>query len=329
MSESRPIGRPNQHPRHINSTPSLVTSRLEQEVLNWYEGGDSYQKIQERVYFTHRKELAIEELCRITDQVLPRLMAWRKRSLQSVYACVWVSQVETELWQDNDLIGLFIYTVIGVDLVGRRDILGYYLCKPGFVEFWSDLVVDLKSRGVNDLLMVCVDQPALIEEATRLVYPLTQIHGCISQQMRRSLQQVNSKEKALVRKSLKAVYQATTSEQAYHQWQQVKDGWQSRYPLIVENWERNWVPLMSPMQYPKLVRQLTQGIPLLTDCYASIRHATQIMNDQTTQAECQKALFVVSRYKLSTQQTRLGGWGLLIQELADLFGQRVKEPLRI
>lgn len=221
-----------------------------------------------------------------------------------------------------------MHTVIGIDLQGRRDILGYYLYKPASAEFWTALLDDLTKRGVKDLLIVCVEQPEFAKKMLSPIYPLANVHGCVSQQMRRSLQQVTTKEKASVRRVLKAIYQASDLVTARQQWQQFQQAWGSRYPLLIENWEHNWNGILSLMIYPKVVRQLAQGIPLLTDFYSLLRQASQMMGQQTTEAECMKALFVLGRYKLSTQQPIIGGWGLILQELAPIFEQRVKKVLR-
>ena len=322
------VGRPNRHPRRPNSLPTIPVNRVEQDVLAWYEMGNSYQKIQERLYFTYRKEIAIGDLCRLTDQIIPRLSAWRQRPLQPLYAYLWVSQIQTQLWQQDVLLELTMHTVIGIDLQGRRDILGYYFYKPASAEFWSVLIDDLTKRGVKDLLIVCVEQPEFAKKMLSPVYPLANIHGCTSQQMRRSLQLVTTQEKASVRKALKAVYQAPDLMHARQMWQQLQQTWGERYPLLIENWEHNWEGLLSLMAYPKLVRQLAQGIPLLTDCYSLLRQASQMIGEQTTEAECMKALFVLGRYKLSTQQPIIGGWGLILQELALIFEPRVKKVLR-
>lgn len=326
--KSSEVGRPNRHSRRPNSLPIIPVNRVEQDVLAWYEAGNSYQKIQERLYFTYRKEIAIGDLCRLTDQIIPRLSAWGQRPLQALYAYLWVSQIQTQLWQQDVLLELTMHTVIGIDLQGRRDILGYYLYKPASTEFWSALTDDLTKRGVKDLLIVCVEQPELAKRMLSPVYPLANVHGCISQQMRRSLQQITTQEKASVRKALKAVYQAPDLIHARQIWQQVQQTWGTRYPLLIESWEHNWEGLLSLMSYPKAVRQLAQGIPLLTDCYSLLRQASQMVGQQTTEVECMKALFVLGRYKLTTQQPIIGGWGLILQELASVFEQRVKNVLR-
>lgn len=319
----------NRHPGRINPPHAISLQQLQHEITALYEEGTSYQKIQQHLDLTYHKEVSIADLCRITDRLVPQVTAWQNRLLQPTYICLWIVQRETQIWQQNEILTVTLKTIVAVDLLGHCDILGYYTHQPDAIDFWPKFLRELKNRGVQDLLMICLDRPGRLKEVIHEAYPFVEIHGCMSQQIRCSLQQVHTDEKAFVRKALKAVYQAATLEQAGQQWQVVKEDWAKRYPLMIESWEQNWESLFSPMQYPPLIRQLTQGIPLLGSCYESLHQAAQYKGMQTNEAELLKALFVRSPVKASPQQQSVGNWDLLIQELAHLFDERVRKPLGV
>ena len=195
---------------------------LEREVLDLYTMGSSYQTIQDRFALLYQKRVEVDELITITNQLLPKMRAWQRRSLQPVYACLWVTHQTCHLWQDGALRHRTAYSVISIDLQGNRDILGHYVDERQPTEFWPHLLQDLKGRGNRDLLLMCVEGAAEVEPIVHQVYPQTHVHGCLLHQMRGSLLSIKGTDALKLRKELQTVYQAPSLTEAAVLWQTVK-----------------------------------------------------------------------------------------------------------
>lgn len=142
--------------------------------------------------------------------------------------------------------------------------------------------------------------------------------------MQNSLQHIKGKDLPNLRRDLQSVYQAITTNDALRVWQTVKKTWEARYPLIIDSWEQNWQDVIDLMQYPDLVRSLAYGTSLVTTCQELLLNSMKVNGVNTTEIELIKSLCATSWYILSKHRLGINKWGLLRQQLAIVFGERIK-----
>ena len=324
FSQSADNSRPNQYQRKLKHVVNVDKKLLDREILELYENGNSYETIQDTLYTWHKVSYDVDTLINITNQFFPRVQAWQRRPLQPVYVCLWITEKICHLWQETELINKTVYSVVGIDLQGNRDVLGYYIDNRSSVDFWPHLLDDLKLRGVRDILIICTDSVPELKEIIKSDYPLTHVHGSITHIMRNSLQHIKGKDLPNLRRDLQSVYQAPTRADALRMWQTVKTNWEARYPLIVTNWEQSWPDIISIMQYPNLIRSLTHGTSLITTCQELLLNSVKVNGVNTTEVELIKSLCATSWYVLSKHKLGINKWGLLMQQLAVVFGERIQ-----
>ncbi|QMW03315.1 transposase [Spirosoma foliorum] len=315
--------RPNRYLRRTDHVEETNRKRIEKEILSLYEQGVPYETIAHQINVRFKELIDIDTLINTTNQLLPQMQAWLKRQLKPVYACIWVTDKAIQLWSESELHTIISYNVVGIDLEGNRDILGHYITNKSSIDFWPDLLYDLKVRGMKDPLIVCFENIEKIKPIINQVYPQTQVHSSIMHQMQHSLLHIKGNDLPKLRKALQSVYKALSLIESVETWKTVKAVWEARYPLIISQWEQNWDNLMGPMIYPDLVRKMTQGNHLVTTCQELLVIATKINGLDTTETELLKSLYITSRQVLTKQKLGVNKWGALIQQLAVVFGERI------
>lgn len=186
----------------------ILTDQLEDKILSMYGRGMSYADISGHLQELYGFSLSMGELSSITDRVLPALKEWQNRPLQSVYAVTWLDAMFYKVRVDGKVITRALYSVIGLDLEGKKEVLGIYLSENEGAKFWLTILNDFKSRGVEDIIFACMDGLKGFPEAMNTAFPLTIVQLCIVHQIRYAMRLVPDKDAKEFMTDLKAVYQA-------------------------------------------------------------------------------------------------------------------------
>ncbi len=212
-------------PRDRNSTfePQLIKKRqtvlneeLDNKILALYGLGTSYDGIAQHLQDIYGVEVSQATISAVTDKLLPQLTEWRNRPLESVYAIVFLDAMFFKSKQDNKMSTKVIYNIMGINQNGQKEILGFYACESEGAHFWLGVLNDLKARGVQDILIACIDGLKGFPEAIETAFPQVEVQLCIVHQIRNSLKYVASKNQKEFMKDLKTVYQAETKDLAEH-----------------------------------------------------------------------------------------------------------------
>ena len=211
-----------------------------------------------------------------------------------------------------------------IDISGQKDILGFYSCESEGAHFWLGVLNDLKARGVEDILISCIDGLKGFPEAINTAFPHTEIQLCIVHQIRNSLKYIASKESKLFMKDLKLVYQADTLEMAEHHLLELAEKWGKKYPIVIKSWQDNWDNLSAYFKYSKEIRKLIYTTNPIEGFHRQVRKYTKNKGAFTSENALFKLIFCAINRITTKWNKPIPNWGLTVSQLDIYFPGRIK-----
>lgn len=316
-------------PKLVGKRQTTLGEGLDNRILSLYSKGMSYEDIQEHLEDLYGLEISTGQLTAITDKILPIIEQWRNRSLEPVYAFVWLDAVYFKVRQDGKVVSKAAYNVLAVDLQGRKDLLGIYIGDAESARFWLSVLMDLQNRGVRDLLITSIDNLTGFGDAIESVFPKADVQLCLVHQVRSSLRYVTSKDQKEVVADLKPIYQAANLPGAEQKLADFTAKWEKKYPLVVESWQRNWLRLTRFFEYPAAIRKVVYTTNTVEGFHRQIRCVTKSKGAFPSETALLKVLYLTTQRIIESWTMPLANWSLTVQQLAILFGDRVKPYLKV
>ena len=318
-------------PRDRDSSfePKLVKKRekdisnLEDIILLLYQKGLTTRDIQSYLMEIYNYEISPETISNITDRITEKAREWQNRPLEELYPIIFIDGLVCKVKDGGEVKNKTVYLVIGINLDGKKDVLGIWISETETSRFWMNVLSELKNRGVKDVLIICSDNLPGIETAIRAVFPRSEIQICIVHQVRNSLKYVSYKDLKEVAKDLKEIYQAPTEEMALAALDRFEEKWGRKYPYIVSSWRSNWENLATFFKYPPEIRRLIYT----TNPIESLNSQIRKLNKSRVIFPSDEALFkgvylaVVEVTRKWTSKIR--DWPLILSQLAVYFEDRV------
>jgi putative transposase len=320
-------------PRDRNGSfePKLVKKRqrdvsaIEEKVLAMYAKGLSQRDIAETIEDIYGFEISHETISQITDHVLERLDEWQNRSLQKMYAFLFVDCLFVTLRKDYETKQYAVYTILSYDLEGRKDILGIWLNESESKHKWMQIFDELKTRGLEDILFISMDGVSGLEEGARAIFPEVIVQRCIVHLIRNSLKYVPSKDYKTFTADLKKIYRAPSLKCATTEFEKLKETWK-QYPGAVAVWERNFGHVEQLYDHGSAVRKIMYTTNAVESVHSSFRKVTS-KGAFPNESSLLKLLFlrVTELYKKWTKP--LANWSLVRNQLDtdDRFTQRIQK----
>ncbi len=221
-----------------------------------YAKGMSTSDIEDHIRDIYGLEISDTTVSRITDKVLPVAKEWQQRPLESVYAVVFLDAIHYHVRSEGQIIKKAVYIAIGVNMDGRKDVLGMWVGENESAKFWAGVLNSLRNIGVEDILIACTDNLTGFSQAIEAVFPKTDIQNCIIHQLRNSSKYVSYKDIKALMADLKKVYTAATEEAALDALEAFAAAWDSKYPKISKSWYENWPNLSTYFKFPQELRKL-------------------------------------------------------------------------
>ena len=272
------------------------TNELEDKIIGMYAKGMSVRDIQETLQELYGVEVSPTTLSAITDKVWGLVEEWQNRALASVYPIVYLDAIYIKLRHEGKVENIAVYTVLGVDVEGHRDVLGHWVGDGNeSSNFWLSVITDLQSRGVRDIFIACMDGLSGFKEAVLAVFPHTQIQRCIIHQIRNSLKYVTWNDQKAFMVDLKQVYQAATRESAEANLRQLTEKWGDKYAVAIRSWQNNWEDLATYFAYPAEIRRLIYTTNSVEGYHRQLRKVTKSKSIFPTAESARKLLFLANR----------------------------------
>lgn len=298
-------------------------SGLENQIISMYAKGMSTRDIQAHYNQLYGVDLSPTLVSNITDRILPQVEQWQNRPLQQVYAVVFMDAIHYKVRQDNAIVNKASYMVIGIDLEGHKDVLGMWIGKHESSKFWLGVLNDLKSRGVKDILINCVDNLNGFSEAIAAVYPQTDVQKCIVHQIRNSMKHVPYKDMKAVAAALKPIYKAVNEQAAAAAMDEFEVQWGKKYPHIVRSWRSNWTELTAFFQYPQELRKIIYTTNVIESYHRQLRKVTKGKTIFPNDESLQKMLYLSTMDVMKKWTGRILGWGQIMLQMSIHFGERI------
>jgi transposase-like protein len=298
-------------------------SGMEQQIISMYAKGMSTRDIQAHYNHLYGVDISPTLVSNITDRIMPQVQQWQNRPLQQVYAVVFMDAIHYKVKQDNAIINKAAYMVIGIDLEGHKDVLGMWIGENESAKFWLGVLNDLKHRGIQDILITCVDNLTGFSEAIAAVYPQTDVQKCIVHQLRNSFKHVSYKDLKAVAAALKPIYKAVNESAAAAALDAFETEWGKKYPHVVRSWRTNWTELTAFFQYPEELRRIIYTTNVIESYNRQLRKVTKGKSIFPTDESLMKMLYLSTMDVLKKWTGKVQGWGQILLQLSIHFGDRI------
>jgi putative transposase len=314
--------------RHSSFEPQIVKKRetilaesLSEKIISLYGIGMSLRDISNYIDEMYDTMVSATTLSQITDKIIPEIKQWQSRPLEKVYPIVFLDAMHFKVKDDGQIKSKAFYTVLAIDKEGRKNLLGLYLSENEGANFWLSVLTDLNNRGVEDILISCIDNLKGFPEAIASIFPKCEIQTCVIHQIRNSIKYVSSKHQKEFMNDLKPVYKADTKEQAETELDNLEEKWGDKYPMVIKSWRTNWDKLSTYFAYTPHIRKLIYTTNTVEGYHRQIRKVTKTKGAFTSEMALLKLIYLATKNISKKWTMPLQNWALTVQQLAIHFGE--------
>jgi transposase-like protein len=299
------------------------SNELERKITALYARGTTTRDIQETIADIYGVEISPATVSAITDKVWPLVEEWQNRPLAAIYPIVYLDALHLNLRREGKIEKVAVYIVLAVDIDGHKDVLGIWVGDGGEgANFWLNVLSDLQNRGVEDILIACVDGLTGFPQAIEAVFPKTTVQRCVIHQIRHTLQYVTWSDKKEFMRDLKRVYQASTREDAEVNLLELGDKWGETYPAAIRSWENNWLELSAYFDYPAEIRRLIYTTNIIEGYNRQLRKVTKTTSIFPTAKSIRKLLYLAHSNIEKKWSKPIPNWAKIRNQLAIRFEGR-------
>ena len=316
-------------PQLVKKHQTKLTDELDRKILSMYALGMSYQDIASHVSEMYDLDVSHATISAVTDKLIPELKEWQQRPLESHYPFVWLDAIHYKVKDNGRYVSKAVYTILGLNIEGKKELLGLYLSESEGANYWLSVLTDLQNRGVKDILIACVDGLTGFPEAIKTIYPETEVQLCVIHQIRNSMKYVASKNQKAFMADLKPVYRAATKEAAEMALKELDTKWGKQYPLVLQSWQRKWDNLAVYFKYPEHVRKAIYTTNAIEAVHRQFRKLTKTKGAFPNENSLMKLLYAGILNASKKWTMPIQNWNLTLSQLAIHFEGRLDDVLDI
>jgi putative transposase len=321
-------------PRDRNSSfePKAVAKRqtsvgnFSEAIISLYARGMTTREIEQHVQEIYGVEVSPQFVSRVTEQLQQQITEWQSRPLERVYPIVFVDGLRVAIRTDKGVLKKCVYTVLGVSLSGRQEVLGLWVEETEGARFWLKVFNDLKARGVQDVLILCGDGLTGLPNAVESAFPQTDVQLCVVHHIRNVTKFVSWKDRKPLCAAMRPIYSAPTVEAAELALGQFEQSWGARYPMSVSAWRNHWSSLTTFLRYPVELRRMIYTTNAIESLHSQMRKNISSRKVFPTDESVIKILFLNIR-NFTNRWTKRQGWDIVINQLMVIFSDRLKSGL--
>ena len=297
-------------------------SNIEEKIIRMYARGISNREIYNQMQELYGVKISPDMVTAITDKIIPNIKEWQKRPLDDVYPVVFVDATYFYVRNEGTVGKKAVYVILGINSQGYKDILGFYVGESESAKYWLNILNELKSRGLKDILILCADGLKGLPEAISTAYPNTEFQRCIVHMIRNTMAYVSYKDRKELATDLKTIYRASTAEEGYENLIELREKWIKRN-INLDNWINNWDNVSTFFKYGPELRKIiytTNSIESLNNSYKRINKGRPTFPSiQSLEKSVYLATEIIT--EKWTQPNR--NWGVIINELRIFFDGRI------
>ena len=316
-------------PQLVKKHQTSINDELEQKIIALYGLGMSYKDISSHLEEMYGLDISTGTLSAVTDKIIPTVKEWQARPLETIYPIIWLDAIHYKIRENGKVVGKAIYTILGVNLDGRKEVLGLYISENEGANFWLQVLTDLSNRGLSDILIACVDGLKGFPEAIEAIFPDTEVQLCVVHQIRNSLKYVASKNQKEFMVDLKRVYKASNKDLAEVELDTLEDKWNGKYPIVIKSWRNNWERLSQYFKYPEDIRRIIYTTNTIEAVHRQFRKLTKTKGAFPNQNSLLKLLYMGIQNASKKWTMPIHNWSLTISQLAIFFEGRLDKELKL
>lgn len=316
-------------PTVVKKYQTSVSDEIESKILSMYGLGMSYRDIASHVEELYGINVSTATISAVTDKIIDEVKQWQQRPLESHYPLVWLDAIHYKVKEDGRYKQKAVYTILALNLEGQKEILGLYLSETEGANFWLSVLTDLQHRGVEDILIACVDGLTGFPEAIKTVYPQTEVQLCIVHQIRNSMRYVASKNHKAFMADLKPVYRAATLGEAEDALDALEEKWGKDYPIVIKSWRGKWELLSAYFRYPEPIRRIMYTTNAVEAVHRQFRKLTKTKGAFPNDNSLLKLLYMGIQNASKKWTMPVQNWNLALSQLAIFFEGRLDAVLDV
>ena len=309
-------------PQIVKKHQTTISDEIEEKILSMYALGMSYRDISKHIEEIYQISISTATINAITDKIISKVKEWQARPLERVYPFIFLDAIHYKIKDNGKYVNKAVYTILGINIQGKKEILGLYLSESEGANFWLQVLSDLNNRGVKDILIASVDGLKGFPEAINSIYPNTEVQLCVIHQIRNSLKYVASKNQKEFMKDLKKVYQAVSKEQAETELDRLEEKWIDKYPIVIKSWRNKWDNLSNYFKYPEPIRKVIYTTNIIESVHRQFRKLTKTKGAFPNENSLLKLLYMGIQNAEKKWTMPIRNWNLTLSQLAIFFEGR-------
>jgi transposase-like protein len=311
-------------PQLVSKHQTRFTS-LDDKILSLYAKGMTTREIVAAFKELYGAEVSATLISKVTDAVIAQVVEWQSRPLDPVYPILYLDCIVVKIRQDKQVINKAIYLALGVNMDGRKELLGLWLSENEGAKFWLGVLTELQNRGVKDILIACVDGLKGFPDAINAVFPNTRIQLCLVHLVRNSVKYVPWKDYKAVTADLKLIYQSVTEAEALLALEQFSARWDGKYPQISRSWRAHWHNLNTLFDYPEDIRKAIYTTNAIESLNSVIRKAVQKRKLFPTDESAKKVVYLAIQEASQKWTMPIKNWKSALNRFMIEFEDRLQE----
>lgn len=300
---------------------------MDDQILALYAKGMSTREIVDMFQELYGADISPALVSKVTDAVLETVTEWQARPLDAVYPIVYLDCIVVKVRQDKQVINKAVYLALGVNLEGHKELLGLWFSENEGAKFWLSVLTELQNRGVQDILIACVDGLKGFPDAINACFPQTHVQLCIVHMVRHSVKYVPWKDYKPVTADLKAIYQAATEEEALAALEAFSQRWDEQYPQISKSWRNNWENLNTLFRYPPDIRKAIYTTNAIESLNSVIRKAVKKRKLFPSDDAAKKVIYLAVQQASKKWTMPIRNWKLALNRFMIEFEDRLQDHL--
>jgi transposase-like protein len=300
-----------------------VCNELDNKVISMYAKGMTTRDIQAALQDIYGIDISPSMISKITDKIMGSASDWQNRLLDKVYPIMFMDAIHYKVRSENRIISKAAYICMAFGIDGHKDILGIWIGEQEGAKFWLSVCNDLRNRGVEDILIACMDGLKGLPEAIKTVFPDVVIQNCIIHQIRNSLKYVVWKDQKEFMEDLKKVYKAVSEEVAMQELENLNVKWGKKYSVVINSWYNNWANLATYFSYPPEIRRIIYTTNALEGFNRQLRKVTKTKTIFPNDEALRKSLFLATMDIIKKWTSPVQNWGSTLAQLSIIFEGRI------
>lgn len=313
-------------PQLIKKHQTRIT-QMDSQILSLYAKGMTTRENVTTFKEMYDADVSPTLISKVTDAVKEQVTEWQNRQLDALYPIVYMDCIVVKVRQNGSVINKAVFLALGINTEGQKELLGMWLAENEGAKFWLSVLTELKNRGLQDILIACVDGLKGFPDAINSVYPQTHIQLCIIHMVRNSLKYVSWKDYKAVTSGLKTVYQAPTEEAALMALDAFAKVWDDKYPQISKSWRAHWENLNTLFSYPPDIRKAIYTTNAIESLNSVIRAAIKKRKVFPTDDSVRKVIYLAIKDASKKWSMPIQNWRLAMSRFIIEFGGRLSDHL--